>query len=150
MLSLFPLLGVVYDNARKLTLKNGLESVIFSFKIFCVFSWCCSLVRENMPGVRDALDLIPALVKFWLKAEIPLFGYLYFLKYLFTCVGVDAWGDGAQKSFSVPGLSAFSSEAVSLLEVEFVNSRLSGSQQAPVIFLPPPPQSLDTDPGKDT
>lgn len=58
---------------------------------------------------------------------------------------------GCKKSFSVPCLSAFSSEAVYLLEVEFVNSRLAGSQQAPVIFLPLPPQSLDTDPrSKDT
>lgn len=69
MLSLFPLLGVVYGNGHKLTLKNGLESVIFSFKIFCVFSWYCSSVRENLPGVRDALDLIPSTTSTYIQTH---------------------------------------------------------------------------------
>lgn len=92
-----------------------------------------------------------AFVKFWLRAEIPLFCYLYFLKYLFLCVGINVWDDGVPKSFSVPSLSRpFHPRQYLSLTLEFVTSRLSGSQQYPVIFLPPPPQSLDTDPGKDT
>ena len=44
---------------------------------------------------------------------------------------MDVWDDGMEKSFSVPCLSAFSSEAVFLLEVEFVNSRLGRKPASP-------------------
>lgn len=44
------------------------------------------------------------LVKFWLKAEIPLFCYLYFLKYLFICVGMN-YGMMGYKRASVSQVS---------------------------------------------